>query len=584
MSKKSDSKKSTSKTSKKGLKSSKDTEIRKQKRISIIKDLLPSIILSLVTAFMLFIFEPITMYATNPNDFWFDIYDIFPTLFVTFLLSSLGLFAIYTIIYVICKLLIKKISIYYIVIAIAFCIFVITYIQGNFLSGNLPGINGQPFNWRLHGEESVISVILWFVCFGILLILLTKIKPTKIFSFIAPITLAIFLMLSTSLVSTAITKDVLKNKETSAATIKNINLASTKQNVFIFLTDAVDAKTFHQQLKNNSDYQEIFKDFTFFNDTLSFYPYTRDSIPYIFSPIPNHNETSFQDFSNDVLSKSEIFKQLEEDNYNMNFFDPHNYMDEETSSNFQNTFTKIPLATNKFIEQVVKYDLYKYLPYPLKGKAHVENLDFASTKEALDYDIFNWKNTFAYNILTTEPIETTDEKVFHFFYVEGSHIPFNLDENLNTIDPTIGSYKKKLSATFKVIKAYIDRLKKAGVYDNSAIMIMADHGYYDQGWEYDYVLDRFNPILYIKGVDEHHDKMQTSGKPIAFEDLSEAINELRQNKKSTELFSNINYPRKRTLMYYVWSKENHMVEYETEGKAWESNKMKETGNIYDLEQ
>ena len=113
---------------------------------------------------------------------------------------------------------------------------------------------------------------------------------------------------------------------------------------------------------------------------------------------------------------------------------------------------------------------------------------------------------------------------------------------------------------------------------------MADHGYKDGVYEYDYILDRFNPILYIKGFDEHHDKLQISDKPISFSDLSVAFDELRQKKKSTDLFKNIKYPRTRSLMYYVWSHEDHMVEYETEGKAWESDKMRETGNVYDLKQ
>lgn len=37
-----------------------------------IKKLLPAYILSLAVSFMLFIYEPIVMYTSNINDFWFD--------------------------------------------------------------------------------------------------------------------------------------------------------------------------------------------------------------------------------------------------------------------------------------------------------------------------------------------------------------------------------------------------------------------------------------------------------------------------------------------------------------------------------
>ena len=40
------------------------------------------VLLTLVTLFMLFIYEPIIMYAGNIDDFWFDLYMILPSLFL----------------------------------------------------------------------------------------------------------------------------------------------------------------------------------------------------------------------------------------------------------------------------------------------------------------------------------------------------------------------------------------------------------------------------------------------------------------------------------------------------------------------
>jgi len=196
---------------------------------------------------------------------------------------------------------------------------------------------------------------------------------------------------------------------------------------------------------------------------------------------------------------------------------------------------------------------------------------------------FTWWNRTNYEEFTEEEIQTTEEKVFHFVHVEGGHLPFNLDENLNVIKQGEGTYTQKQKATLKLIKAYIDRLKKAGVYDNSSIVIMADHGYMDGVYEYDYVLNRFNPILYIKGRNETHEKMVVSNKPISYADLGEAFSDLRLGKKSKELFTDISdsEPRKRTMIYYIWNHENHMVEYETFGKAWETDKMVETGRVFD---
>ena len=546
-----------------------------------LKDLLPAIILSITISFMFFIFEPITMYATNPDDFWFDIYNIMPVLVPSWFVFSLYVFTPLLLCYIVFKGFLKKPGIYYVITSAVFCIFLITYIQGNFLAGSLPGISGDPFNWREYKAETITSIALWAIVFVALLISLIKFKPAKIFSVIPFVATTVLIMLGVSLTSTIFTTDALENKSVSIATYENFNLASNNQNLFVLLVDAVDAKEFNDLLKNNKEYQELFKDFCFYEDVMSYYPYTRDSIPFIFNPTPNHNEMPFADFAKKILSESEVFKSLKKDKFNMNFFYPSNIMSEETAKDFQNMVDKAEIEPKVFLKQIIRYDLFKYLPYPLKGKPHIENLDFASTKKEEEYEGYSWSNIQNYNKLQSNQLEITDDKVFNFTYTEGGHVPFNMDENLNYISGNTGNYYQKITATFKIIKTYIERLKDAGVYDNSAIVIMADHGYEVAETT---VLKRFNPILYIKGINETHNKMMQSDKPISSSDLSTMLIDLSQGKNNSEIFQDINAPRKRTMMRYVFTYEYHMEEYESDGKAREDDKMTPTGNVYDLEQ
>ena len=265
----------------------------------------------------------------------------------------------------------------------------------------------------------------------------------------------------------------------------------------------------------------------------------------------------------------------------MYMYDHEVIMDKETSQLFKNMSDQTKIDSDNFIQEIIRYDLFKCLPYPLKGKAHIEQLSFWQADIDDGQTAFDWHNIKNYNIYKNEPIEITNNKVFHFIHLEGGHIWFDIDENLNPIDKTSGTYSQKQAATFKTIKAYLERLKTANVYDNSSIVILADHGYKDGVWEYDYINNRFNPILYIKGINETHSKMQRSDKPISFEDLGQAFDDLRLGKKSTELFKDIEYPRDRTIIYYVWNEEDHMVEEIQSGKAWDETTITETGNIFD---
>ena len=120
-------------------------------------------------------------------------------------------------------------------------------------------------------------------------------------------------------------------------------------------------------------------------------------------------------------------------------------------------------------------------------------------------------------------------------------------------------------------------MKENGAYDNSSIIIIADHGYAPS---IDHV-GRQNPVLFIKGVGEHH-KMNRSTKAISFEDLNDAYIGLLNNKKSNELFKGIGEKRERRYIWYEYSKENHMVEYIQTGKAWDEDTLKATGKEFNL--
>ena len=104
---------------------------------------------------------------------------------------------------------------------------------------------------------------------------------------------------------------------------------------------------------------------------------------------------------------------------------------------------------------------------------------------------------------------------------------------------------------------------------------MSDHGYNIDGR----IEGRQNPILYIKGMNEHH-KMNTSDKPISQEDLINIYDDLLDGKKSTELFKDIPNKRTRRYLLYAYTKENHMVEYEQTGKAWDLETLKKTGREF----
>ena len=124
------------------------------------KKLLPAYILSFVMAFMLYVYEPLTMYGTNVNDFWFDLYILLPQIIIAFLLLFFLLSGIFTLIYFANKKWSKKINFYNISIIFVFVLFICFYIQGNYLVSGLPPLDGTNIEWGSYKTQNLISIIM----------------------------------------------------------------------------------------------------------------------------------------------------------------------------------------------------------------------------------------------------------------------------------------------------------------------------------------------------------------------------------------------------------------------------------------
>lgn len=539
------------------------------------KKLLPAYILCLVFCFMLFIYEPIMMYANNINDFWFNFnIMIKPVLEIAIPIFLIGIIGI-TFLYLIIGILFKKVNWYYSLLLIIFFIFFITYILGNYLIGRLPGLDGSAINWSIYTKENYITLGVSLLLLIIGIISIIKCGLAKTVTYASFISLAVLLMLGTSFVTTLSTnKNVFNQKNSLVLTFDNINTASKNKNYYIVLLDAVDSGKFYQEWQKDPKYKDLFNDFTFYNNALAYYPFTLNSLPLILTGEINHNEKEFSEFSSNAYNNSPLFKKLKENGYHINLYDKDIIWDGNKKFDIDNNITsntfKIDLPY--FFKQELKYVMFKYLPFPLKKYSKIETFDF---NDCIDkYRISLQEGN---SIIEDNPkLEFTDNNEFKYLHLEGGHQPFNLNEELEYVEN--GTYMQKVHGNLKYVKNFLDRLKNNNVYDNSVIVIMADHGY-DKTGKGD-LFYRMNPLLAIKGMNESHEVM-FSDKAISYEDVNSALVELVDGKNSVELFTNIPNARKRIVLWYHFTKENHMVEYMTNGKASDITKFRKTGRVFD---
>ncbi len=549
----------------------------------VFKRLTPAYILLFAFCFMLFVYEPVLMYSTNKNDFWFDFQImIIPTMVLFFIFLTAGA-VLMTVLYFITAIFHHVgFQIFQCGLIALFVIFLATYIQGNFLISSLPVLTGETIVWEAYSRENMITLIVWIMLAVLAVFMVVKYKADLTVRWAKRMALVIVAALTVSLIPEMAANDALKNKDAVILTDKHFNDISTNRNFLILLVDAVDYRAFQQLIDSDETYREVFADFTNYTDTASVYPYTRDSIPLLLSGELNRNKEAFEAYSTEAYNHSKLFSRLDEENYDINLYMEKLVWNGECAVTVQNDIRNSGISPCDnmnfpvFFREEIRYILFKYLPYSCKKYAKIEGLGFW---QALDQYSYYDKNV--YDAIVNNPdLDKTDRNVFQFVHVEGAHLPFDIDENLNPIEN--GTYKQKMKATIKMVDAYLSRLKANDTYDNSVIMIMSDHGYYDVDHDSygEEVLERYHPILLVKGIQERHGFAE-SDLPISHLDFMDAYMALLDGKKGGEAFDHVDTAKKRTIIWYEYGGEDHMVEYELDGSDYERQDFKMTGNVYD---
>lgn len=520
------------------------------------------------------------MYSTNQLDFWFDLAAMALPMLAVFAMFFLGSAAVMTAVFLINKAIVreKEPNVYRAVTIGLSLVFFAVYIQGNFLAGDLPALDGSTILWDEYKTNDFITICVCVLLVLVIVLMLLKLKLKQTFHAVAVSAVLVFAMLTVSLITELISWNAFVRKDSIITTIDGFDTISEDENFIVILNDAVGSSEFKKVIEANPEYKKVFEDFTYFPDTLGGYPCTRDTIPLVLGGKLNKNEMAFDDFSSQAYNDSPLFYELTERGYDITLYESELIW--YGSKNFvisnSTAYESYKLTPWFYLQEEMKYVKYKYLPYGLKRHSDIESLDFNGV-----VDKYIWDDRTVHGMVTGTPVlEKIPEKSFKFIHTEGAHIPFKYDKDLNFLDEP-GTYEQKIEATITMLNAYIERLKANDAYDNSVIILMADHGNTNLNSSTD-MLVRGNPMFMVKGINEHHE-FTMSDKPLSYLDLIDIYGKLLDEKTADEAVADIPDERERFFMWYRnFRLEYHMEEYVVTDKAWEWQKFKKTGNEYDL--
>ena len=503
------------------------------------------ILAAAAACFITLVYGPLELYFTNREDFWFAPNVIVPEVLFLFAAALL-----------LCILLLAAADrwapkLYTLLTGCFVWGTLVCYLHSNFLSGWLPSMNGSAVDWNAYPTQRALSAA---VCVAAALFVgfLGWKKWLQNAAFFGGG--AVTLML-------AITVTAIGISSTSTAgsyyvsTTQGLQTYSTDKNFVIFVVDSVDGDVFEQLVNENPEYRESLQDFTYYRNTLSAYPYTYYAVTQMLTGAWYEGGEDFETFRSRAVRESPLFQTLQEQNYQMGIYFTENLVDKNAEpERFFNMRWGAPdiVSHPAFWRVILRMSCVKNAPFDFKrlGYSLPEKLNGLKLidKDQADADFTVSNRDFlsscqkADTVLNTSAENTSCEnKMFKYIHVEGAHTPLQYGPHMEDLSGTEqATYQNQVAGTIYLIQNYLDMLRHNGSYDNTAVIIMSDHGYEvtpgAKNLEEEKMQSarRGHSIFLAKGFGEKH-AFAMSEAPLSYEDLQQVYTKLLQGSTSENL-------------------------------------------------
>lgn len=465
------------------------------------------IILCFFAASEVCFFVPMDIYIANLDDIAFPMKPLAIFMAIVTLAVFAGLFLV-------CMLTSGKAN--KIVRAVIFGVSTAFYIQGNYLAVNMGLLDGsryEPSAWK-----SALNIVIWLAITAIPFFIL--IKFPKIFENVASYVpaaiilihaLALVLSIGLSSFDLDVALEAFEGDTRWICTAADLNVYSENKNLIIILADEYDSFAFDDAVKAEPDAVSEFDGFTYYTNTVGKFDFTDPSLACILT-----NDKTGNARYDDLTFLETVSK-----NYKANFYCETIAPPPSVFSKFSDNIylKKISLGdTRGYAGEIYKIALFRCMPEVLKplffSSGNIEQNIRSKTTSGIDLTdgvpIYSFDDLDLYNSMPRE-LEPTEDDVFKFIYLFGLHAPRTVT---GTLERTPGKGESSPEdcavAVNKIVNEYLKILKNNGMYDNSEIIFMADHGHYN-GKKY--------PLLMYKPAHQTETGIKISNAPISYDDM-----------------------------------------------------------------
>ena len=374
-----------------------------------------------------------------------------------------------------------------------------------------------------------------------------------------------------------------------------------QRNVIYLILDTADELVMEEMDAAYPEVRETLADFTWYQNATSVYSRTWPSIPYLLTGGHWDPSETTDAYVTRAYRDSTFLKDMAEGGADVRVFtDSAHMISANASAWIRNSGDALYSDVSRWsipslLRGTLQIAAYKDLPYALKDSFVYRSGEINSAVLGTDEseeEYFSDKDAdFYYVLYNEEPVEVDSSlaAAFRFYHLWGIHFGYNWDENLEYPEDdaqTTATPVQALRGDMLLIEEFCNQLKAKGIYDQTTLIVTADHGY-SLGNDQLKLPRPSCPMLLIKPAGAGSGQpMQISKAPVSHQDLFATVMrglELDQSRygRSVEDYSE-EEQRVRTYFYTCLrgdaEGEVALREYRISGDAQDFDSWSLTGN------
>ncbi len=368
-------------------------------------------------------------------------------------------------------------------VVFVFALGVLTWLQSTFILWNLGQLAGIKIVWENFFWQGVIDGGIWVAALILALIFYRRVvRVVVVISFVlvfGQLGHAVFLTLIKS------EKHFDRSKVTRLAAPESFYEFSKEKNVIVVLFDAFQSAIFEEIIEAEPRFRAELDGFVFFKETTGLFPFTEFSIPTFFSGKPYQLDMPFEDYIRTSMNEETISTAFLDEGYEVDiaplkvkYCGPHT-----------NCFLlPVPYGgSSKEVERVaaaylMDLSIFRAVPLFLKNflvyrDQQWQFLRIASPQAAGDEQF----GSLEFLADMTQGARMKEKRpTFKYLHLFTTHLPYVITKDCRPAGKVLKSNRANAinvsRCSLEGFISFLKKLKSIGVYDNSLIVLMSDHG------------------------------------------------------------------------------------------------------------